>query len=388
VPIPAVSTGRPALRIALWALMFRVFSAGVAFLSNVVFPDNRVQEWSVLGTGNAFWDAFARWDSGWYFQIARYGFHYTPGGRDTIAWFPVYPLLMRYVGRLFGRSPADVYFGGIVVSWAAFVLAMVGLYQLACLDLPRRRAERAVLLATVFPFAYFFGAVYSESVFLAAVVGAFYLFRTKRWIIGGLCGAIATATRVNGLMMLPALAWIAWRTSNGGGRRDRVAALCGVLLVPCGVALDSAYVYSLSGNPLEWASAIERWDYHPGGIPFLAPLTLLGHLVSSPYRFLTQGPMAPYDMLNGLAAVGFVAAVPFVWARYGAGYGLYMAANLWLPLSSGLFEGLGRYCSVLFPFFIWLAGIRSRRVFLAAVVASAMLYTLCLALFANVHPLF
>ena len=32
---------------------------------------------------------------------------------------------MRYVGRLFGRAPGDVYLGGIVVSWVSFVLAMV-----------------------------------------------------------------------------------------------------------------------------------------------------------------------------------------------------------------------------------------------------------------------
>jgi hypothetical protein len=49
---------------------------------------------------------------------------------------------------------------------------------------------------------------------------------------------------------------------------------------------------------------------------------------------------------------------------------------------------MGRYCAVLFPFFIWLAGLRSRAVFTAALVVFAMLYTLCLALFTTIHPLF
>jgi hypothetical protein len=65
-----------------------------------------------------------------------------------------------------------------------------------------------------------------------------------------------------------------------------------------------------------------------------------------------------------------------------------MAANLWLPLSSGLFEGLGRYCSVLFPFFILLGSIRSRAVITSAIVASAVLYTLCMAIFTNLQPLY
>ena len=70
--------------------------------------------------------------------------------------------------------------------------------------------------------------------------------------------------------------------------------------------------------------------------------------------------MAPYDTLNGVAAIVCVLAIPFVWRRFGTGYALFMLANLWLPLSSGIFEGTGRYCAVMFPFFIWLASIRSQ----------------------------
>ena len=111
-------------------------------------------------------------------------------------------------------------------------------------------------------------------------------------------------------------------------------------------------------------------------------------LVTHPYAYLAGERLAPYDTLNGLTALVFVIAVPFVWWRFGAGYGWFMAVNLWLPLSSGQYEGMGRYCAVLFPFFIWLAGLRSRVVFIAVLVLSAMLYTLCLALFTNIHPLF
>ena len=100
---------------------------------------------------------------------------------------------------------------------------MVVLYRLAALDLPRRRAERAVLLTAIFPFAFFFGAVYTESTFLLFTLLAFYGFRTRHWALGGVAGAIATATRVTGIMMWPALAWIAWRAAKPT-RRDRVAA--------------------------------------------------------------------------------------------------------------------------------------------------------------------
>ena len=114
----------------------------------------------------------------------------------------------------------------------------------------------------------------------------------------------------------------------------------------------------------------------------------MGRLLTHPYLYLTTDRMAPYDTLYGVSAVAFALAVPLVWRRLGAGYGLYMAANLWLPLSSGVFEGMGRYCSLLFPCFIWLASTRSPAIATAITVVFAMFYTLGLALFTTVHPIF
>jgi hypothetical protein len=386
----------PAVVIAMLAVTFRLWSAALALFTNVVFPDYQREQFTVFGSTSPFWDSFARYDSGWYFQIARFGYHYTPGGRDTIAFFPVYPMLMRYIGRLFGRAPADLYIGGMFVSWAAFAIAMIGLYKLARLDFSQRRAGRATLLAAIFPFAFFYGAVYTEATFLAASIWTFYGFRNRRWVLGGLCGAIATATRVNGIMMWPALAWIVWQLAwrrdasadSVTAGRQRLWSAIGLALAGTGVGLYSLFVYQLSGNPFEWAAAMQRWGYSPGGAPWLALYRLVSVLIAHPYAYLSTGNMAPYDTLNGLAAVTFVAAVPFIWYKHGAGYGLFMAANLWLPLSSGQYEGIGRYCAVLFPFFIWVAGATSRSWFTAIVVIFAMLYTLCMALFVNIHPLF
>ncbi len=378
------------LRIGALALAFRLVSAGLALLVNVWFPLAQPEQFTVFGHTDLFWDAFARYDSGWYIPIARLGYDYVPGGRSNIAYFPVYPLLVRYVGRLFGPQPSDFFLGGIVVSWTMFIGAMVVLYKLARLDLDAERAERAVLLAAIFPFAFFFGVVYTESTFLFFVVSAFYAFRTRRWLLGGVAGGLATATRVNGILILPALAWIGWRhlQSERFERQQVVRVLLALALVASGIGAYSAYIYWLTGNPLEWAATIQRWGYHPGGAPWTEPLRLLARLATHPYEYLSGDRMAPYDLLNGGAGILFALAVPFIWWRLGAAYGLFVLASLWLPLSSGVFEGIGRYCSVLFPAFIWLAGWPSRRAATAVLVAFAMFYPLCLALFTNLHPIF
>jgi hypothetical protein len=382
------------LRIALWALGFRLVSALLAFFVVLVFPLHQPGPGTMFEQSSPFFGPFIRYDAGWYSQIARNGYEFVVGGPSVgvgkpgkIAFFPLYPMLMRYAGRLFGRTTADIYLGGILVAWTSFALAMVALFYLARLDLPRHRAERAVLLTAIFPFAFFFGMVYTESLFLLLTVLSFYGFRTRRWWLGGMAGALATATRVNGILMLPALAWIAFRSAQPT-MRDRTLAAAGLVLVATGVGAYSVYVYRLSGNPFEWAASIGRWGYYPGGVPWLAPVRLIERLATHPYRYLTTDPMAMYETLYGVTGIIFAVAIPFVWRRFGAAYGLFMLVNLWLPLSSGVFEGMGRYCSVLFPCFIWLASIRSRSVSTALLVIFAMFYTLGLALFVTIHPLF
>jgi predicted membrane-bound dolichyl-phosphate-mannose-protein mannosyltransferase len=378
---------RAALRVAAGALGFRVLSAILALFINVAFPLDAPRQMTVYSTPSPLWDTFARFDSGWYEGIARDGYAYAEGGRSNIAYFPVYPMLMRHVGRLFGRHHAAFYLGGLVVSWTSFVLAMVALYYLARLDLPRRQAERAVLLTAIFPFAFFFGVIYSESTFLLFTVLAFYLFRVRRWVPAGVAASIAIATRVTGVLMWPALAWTAWKSAEPTPR-DRALAGIGLALSIVGFVWYCGYVYSVSGHPFEWAATLQRWNYRVGGAPWTAPLSLVGRILAHPYAFVAAERVGLYDVLYGVTGILFLAAVPFVWLRLGAAYGLFMLANLLLPLSSGVFEGVGRYCSVLFPCFIWLASIRSRLVATTLIVVFALFYTLGLALFTTIHPLF
>src|SRR5678815_1896352 len=133
-PQSATRTPHPVLRIVLGALGVRLISAALALLINLSFPLYQREQFTVFGSTSPFWDTFARYDSGHFEGIAWGGYRPTPGGRSNIAFFPVYPLMMRAVARLFGRQHAAFYISGIGVSWLCFVLAMVALYHLAALD--------------------------------------------------------------------------------------------------------------------------------------------------------------------------------------------------------------------------------------------------------------
>ncbi len=59
-----------------------------------------------------------------------------------------------------------------------------------------------------------------------------------------------------------------------------------------------------------------------------------------------------------------------------------------LPLSSGQFEGLGRYCAVLFPFQIWVAAVTPGRWRPLVFAAYGVLYGLALTMFTTLHSLY
>jgi hypothetical protein len=388
-PPPAwtAADARAVTQLMLLVVAWRVVTALVAFLVNVTFPLDRPEQFTVLGTTHHFLDPFARYDAGWYFGIASRGYQWVEGGRNNLAFFPAFPWLMGMVGRLFGGTQGDVYFGGIVVSWIASVVAVGFVYATARLDLPAARAWDAALLTFVFSFAFFFGLIYSEGLFLCGLAAAIFGLRTRRWWLGAAAGALVTATRVNGIMALPAFLWLAWRAA-GPDPRERSRALLAAVATSAGFFAYCVFNWALTGDPFEWYHAITRWGYYPGTSVTTNPLAaFVSNLASRPYEYMVNEHPAPYDVMNGVFPMAMAVTLPVLWWRLGAGYGLLIAANLALPLSSGQFEGLGRYCAVLFPFQIWLASVVPDGGRPLVFAGYGVLYAIALTMFTTLHTL-
>src|SRR5262245_9382744 len=300
--------------------------------------------------------------------VATFVAHAFPGGTRATAYsstaFGLYPLLTRELTRLAGgvlRSPG---MPGLVISWLAFAIAMVMMQRVAQLDTDGERAEGAALLAAVFPFASTFGHANADALFLLFALTAFYGVRQGQWLMGGIGGALATATLPAGILILPALAWTGWR--NAAASRKQL--LIALAISACGFAGYLVYLYDLGRPPGGWTAATADWGFRINAAPW------------TPIRQLVTAHLAAADALNSVVTCVFLAAVPIVWWRFDGGYALYMLAMLWLPLISGRFDGLGRTCALLFPVFVLVAGVRWRVVLVASAITSAMFYALVLAL--------
>ena len=130
-------------------------------------------------------DVWARWDSDWFLRIAEHGYSWPS---STPAFFPLYPLLVAAFGWvLLGHTVL----AGVLVSLVAGAAAFGLLYQLALERLGEEVARRTVLFLAVAPTSLFFGAVYSESLFLLLTVASFVAAERGRFWQAGVAGGLA-----------------------------------------------------------------------------------------------------------------------------------------------------------------------------------------------------
>ena len=174
--------------VALLAVKILPLRIGFTFLTPENDSRNLIQMWT-------------NFDGVHYITLAIYG-HGVAGLSNLLyAFFPVYPWLVRtfeYVVRNFTGS-------GVLISNVSFLLSLFLLYKLFRLDFKDCISKLALLLILIFPTSFFFGAVYTESLFLLLSVLTFYFARRRQFFPAGLCAAIASATRVTGIFLWPAL---------------------------------------------------------------------------------------------------------------------------------------------------------------------------------------
>jgi Gpi18-like mannosyltransferase len=286
-------------------------------------------------------DVWGRWDAEHYLKIATLGYH----GKD-IAFFPLYPFLVHSVGGFIG----DHLVAGLLISNIAFLVALMYLYALTKLEVgDHSAAYHAIFYIAIFPTAIFFSAVYTESLFLMLTVASVYYARRGNFITSGVFGALASMTRVEGILTALPLAyevWRAWRERRGTTLARGVA---GVGLVPLGLLAYMFYLYALQGDPMAFTKVQAEWNRH-----LAPPWVSIGntiHMIAS--GTLTSGSVN--HVIELVFTFAFLAIMVAAFFSLRPSYSLYLAASLLVPMSTASLMSMPRFVLVAFPAFILLA---------------------------------
>ncbi|MBI2074630.1 MAG: glycosyltransferase family 39 protein [Candidatus Levybacteria bacterium] len=331
---------------------------------------------------------WANFDGVHYLRIAGDG--YTNNG----GFFPFFPLIIHVASLAFGGSSvfgSVEFFSALILSNIFFLLAFIVFYFLIRFDFSEKIAVSSIVFLLLFPTSFFFGSIYTESLFLLLSLLCFFHARRKEWLQAGILGSLLTATRIVGISIFPVILYefivaekvqLAFRQ-----KKDRLKLFIKSLplyFIPLGLL---SYMWF---NVLKWGNAFyflkaqgTLMNGRSTDSIILFPQTLVRYA-----KILPTVSFYQYEWWIALLEIStfiIVSILLFVAWKKGIrfSYILFSLFCFLIPVSSGTFTGLPRYSVVLFPIFIALALINNKKIQIAYAIISTVLLFILLMLFSR-----
>jgi hypothetical protein len=353
---------KTALKEALWVFVFsRLTILIVTYVCIILLP--------IAGHGpldcthgihpNPCLLSWYRWDSVAYVYIAFQGYANTL----NVAYFPLWPLLVHFGGLLLGGSfPFSYYLAGLLLSNICFYFALVLLYCLLSEDFEPLLAKRALFYLAFYPYALFFFAGYTESLFVLLCIAFFLFLRRGKsldwWLAGGI-GCLAALTRSTGaLLCIPFLIVYTrrfWLTTERSRYRwfQQLNALAPTVLIPAALLVYALYLGYTKGNPfIIQAEEAAGWHRH------FAWIWTTYHQMQ---KILFASPLLSLDFAKNLLDVAFttipIVALLISWKRLPLHYSLFALAAFIFSISFpqatiNPMASQPRYMMAIFPFIV------------------------------------
>ncbi|MDQ3179173.1 MAG: hypothetical protein M3Q33_01500 [Acidobacteriota bacterium] len=345
-----------------WSLVWMTLAVkGVIFIFGVQSYLSLMNK--PIGSWYGWLEMWNRWDSLRHIRLAQIGYAGVGSQRADLIGFPLYP----WVVRLFAFIFQDYLISAFIVSGLALIAAALLLHKLVLTDFPDSVARNSVWFMLIFPTAYFLHINYNESLFLALTIGCFLAARQGYWSLAGILGILLCLTRMNGLVIIPALLMevlLQYRSS----RRWQWQWLWilapflgfGIYLLLNQYAAGDAFAFLAVGRENFQKSLSAPWN-GIGGVYNLMWSPEISHAQMSgvqEFVFIVLGAVST-------VACGFLLR---------PSYTVWMAGNWFLFASSGFILSVPRYTLAMFPIFILFARLAERRFWNSVITVWSLLF--------------
>lgn len=314
---------------------------------------------------HAMLDAWRHWDAKAYADIANLGY-WTP---QSTAFFPLYPMLIKATTLIIGKHLA---LAELLVSNLGTLAAFIGLGLWAAQEeRTPGAAPRAIKALAIYPLAFFLFAGYTEGLFLALVIFAFFFARRGEWHWVVLCGFLAGLTRPTAAALILPLgyeygrqhgwwqrvAWTLrdWRERIRDGWRQAAVGVAVVGAVPAGFALYEAYLIHRFHDPAVILNSEHTYWHHQTMFPLATVVAAARQVFSTPLWTYWQA----HQMLDLIPLLAFATIAVVAARRIPLAYTIYTAGVLYLAIASPITVGYpdmlmsaGRYMLAAAPIFL------------------------------------
>jgi hypothetical protein len=350
---------------AAWVFVLSRFTIILAsYISVVYIPQygHSAAVTCIQGINNPCFLAWYHWDAMAYITVATKGYANTP----QVAFFPLWPLLVHFGGLLLGgQIPLSFYLAGLILTNIFFFFALVLLYCLLSEDFEASLAKRALFYLAFYPYAIFFFAGYTESLFVLLSVAIFLLLRRGKaldwWFAGGI-GFLAALTRSTGLLLSIPFFVMYIRHFWVPAERDqhswlqKLNALAPIVLFPMGILAYMIYLGYTKGNPfIVQYEETTNWGRH-----FSWLWITYSHILTSLFTYPRFSMIFVKNLLDFTFTTLPIVVLAWGWKRLPLHYSLFALAVIVFSLSFPLwkttpFASQPRYMMAVFPLIVIIA---------------------------------
>ncbi len=347
-------------------LLWRILLFVVSYLSVFLVPNyghwfpyvERVLEITKLPPWLWGWGGF---DGVHYLRIAQNGYDFIP----SQAFFPLYPFLVRILNFLPKDMALDTsvyvdpsFFAvALLVSNVFALLAFYAFYLLVKNIFNSKTALLSLILLLSWPTGFYFGAIYTESLFLFLASLSVYFSFKKKFLFAGIFAAFASLTKVVGVCLFLLILIEFYLNYKGKIKLSKqfLKDFLGVLISPLGLISYMFYLWRFFGKPFYFVQAqplfaAERSD---------KPIILLPQVVYRYFKIFIHTPIFSYQfniaLFELLLALLFFSLLFLFIRKMRFSYFIFTFLVLVIPTLTGTLTSMPRYTLTAFLIFPFLA---------------------------------
>ena len=287
-----------------------------------------------------------------YLYIAKVGYEYGL----TQAFFPLYPLMIRYLNFITHNS----LWSGLLISSLSLVGFIYFFIKLGLLDYSKKTVSWASLFLLIFPTSFFFFALYTESLFLLLAIAAFYSARKKRFLLSSLLVGLASATRLIGIFLLPAILWEYWQAN----KKKRWSSLLAISAIgSSGLLTYLKFLGKKFGDSLIFVNSQPGF----GAGRQVDKLILIYQVIARYIKMLltvsVNNDIYPVLVFEFIISLAFISLI--VWAlikKFRPSYLIFVIPSFFLSTLTGSFSSVPRYVLACFPLFYLMADSKYKKI--------------------------
>ncbi|MEO0804360.1 MAG: mannosyltransferase family protein [Cyanobacteria bacterium J06642_2] len=190
------------------------------------------------------------WDGGHYLYLARYGYQTSGDEATFIAFYPLYPWLIRLTSQILPNehlAAVSVTILGSIVGHVAFA------YYLLKTGCNRSQIWRILCLLFLTPISVYFSMIYTEGMFLAETALCLLALRCDRYAWAAGFGLMASATRLVGILsIVPFIS----RFIETQRWRSHWQSILWVCLIPLGYGIYLYLNWKFFGDPFHYRGVL------------------------------------------------------------------------------------------------------------------------------------